>query len=171
MKIKTLMFSIVCGALLAGPQAHSETVTLQDIVNYTVPLPEATIYVAREVVTLDPDKPGATAVAVVDDRILAVGTLEELKAAAGDQPYTVDETFADQVIVPGFIAQHDHPFLTALTMMSEIIAIEDWVLPSGTVPAAKTPEEYRKRLEEANARLEDPNEMLLTWGYHHIFHG
>jgi len=31
-------------------------------------------------------------------------------------------------VVPGFIAQHDHPLLAALTMTSEIIAIEDWVL-------------------------------------------
>lgn len=171
MKMKAFLFSVICGALLAGNQARGETVTLQDIVNATAPLPRATIYVAREIVTLDPDKPTATAVAVIGDRILATGTLEELKAAAGNQPYTVDETFTDQVIVPGFIAQHDHPLLTALTMTSQIIAIENWVLPSGTVPAASTPEAYRKRLAEANASLKGPDEMLLTWGYHHIFHG
>jgi predicted amidohydrolase YtcJ len=170
-KVDALPPAVFCGVCLIAPHAHGQTVTLQDIVNFTAPLPQASIYVAREIVTLDPDKPSANAVAVVDDRILAVGTLEELKAAAGDQPYRVDETFADQVIVPGFIAQHDHPLLTALTMTAEIIAIEDWVLPSGTVPAAKTPGEYRKRLEEASARLGDSNEMLLTWGYHHIFHG
>jgi predicted amidohydrolase YtcJ len=171
MKANAFRFAVLCGVCLAAEQVHSETVTLQDIVKATAPLPMATIYVAREVVTLDPNKPSATAVAVVGDRILATGTLEQLKAAAGDQPYTVDETFADKVIVPGFIAQHDHPLLAALTLTSKIIAIEDWVLPSGTFPAAKTPREYRKRLKEANAILEDPNEMLLTWGYHHIFHG
>jgi predicted amidohydrolase YtcJ len=156
---------------LAANQIQRESITLQDIVNATAPLPTVTIYVAKEVVALDPNKPSATAVAVVGDRILATGTLEQLKAAAAGQPYMVDETFAEKVIVPGFIAQHDHPMLTALTMTSETIAIEDWVLPSGTIPAAKTPEAYRKRIEEANARLEDPNEMLLTWGYHHVFHG
>jgi len=171
MKIKPLLLSILCGACLGSNQAHSETVTLQDIVNATAPLPTATIYVAKEVVTLDPNKPRASAVAVVGDRILATGSLEELKAAAGGQPYAVDDTFADQIIVPGFIAQHDHPLLTALTMTSEIIAIEDWVLPSGTVPAARAPAEYRNRLVAASATLEDPSEMLFTWGYHHIFHG
>jgi hypothetical protein len=90
MKMKAFLFSVICGALLAGNQARGETVTLQDIVNATAPLPKATIYVAREIVTLDPDKPTATAVAVIGDRILATGTLEELKAAAGNQPYTVD---------------------------------------------------------------------------------
>jgi predicted amidohydrolase YtcJ len=171
MRLKSFLLSILCAASLVATQVQGGSVTLQDIVNATAPLPTATIYVAQEVVTLDPNKPSAAAVAVVGDRILATGTLDQLKSAAGDQPFTVDETFADKIIVPGFIAQHDHPLLTGLTMTSEIIAIEDWALPSGTIRAAKTPEEYRQRLAEANARLEAPGEMLLTWGYHHIFHG
>lgn len=134
-------------------------------------LPRVTIFRARDVITLDPDKPSATAVAVLGERILAVGSVAELEAAAGGQPYVMDETFADKVIVPGLIAQHDHPLLTGLTMVSEIIAIEDWVLPAGTVPAAKTAEAYRARLAEANARLRTPTELLVTWGYHPLFHG
>jgi predicted amidohydrolase YtcJ len=108
---------------------------------------------------------------VVGSRVLGVGSLEELKNAAGDQPYVVDTRFADKVIVPGFIAQHDHPFLAALAMTSEIIAIEDWVLPSGTVPAARDHDDYIKRLTEAHAKLEDPEALLLTWGFHQYFHG
>jgi predicted amidohydrolase YtcJ len=42
--------------------------------------------VAKEIVTLDPDKPSAGAVAVFGDRILAVGKLDEVSVAAGDQP-------------------------------------------------------------------------------------
>lgn len=170
-KIKALLLSIVQGLALALSSVQAESFTLQDIVKATAPSPEATIYIAKEVVTLDPDKSSTTAVAVVGDRILATGTVEELKAAAGDQPYTVDETFAHKVIVPGFIAQHDHPLLTALMMTSEIIAIEDWVLSSGRVPAANSPKEYRQRLEAANARLSDSEEMLFTWGYHQLWHG
>jgi predicted amidohydrolase YtcJ len=97
--------------------------------------------------------------------------LDELKAAAGEQPYVVDNRFADQVIVPGFVAQHDHPFLAALAMTSEIIAIEDWVLPAGTVPAAKDHDDYIKRLTAANAKLADPKALLFTWGFHQYFHG
>lgn len=172
MKISPLLLSILGGICLAGNHALSDCITLQDVSCDSTPaLPAATIYVAKEVVTLDPDRPSASAVAVVGDRILAVGTLEELQAAAGDQRYSVDRTFAEKVLVPGLIAQHDHPLLSGLTMNSEIIAIEDWVLPSGTVPAARTPEAYRRRLAEANARLEDTEETLVTWGYHPIFHG
>lgn len=169
-KIIPLLLAVVCGACLSQ-SARGEGITLQDISDSHATLPAATIYVAKEVVTLDPDKPSAKAVAVVGDRILATGTLQDLKAAAGDQPYKVDETFADKVIVPGFIAQHDHPLLSGLTMKSEIIAIEDWVLPSGTVPAAHSQERYRKRLAEANGKLKDPDELLFTWGYHPLFHG
>ena len=73
--------------------------------------------------------------------------------------------------MPGFIAQHDHPFLAALTMTSAIIAIEDWVLPQGTSKAAKSRDDYLKRLAEANAGMKDPNAILLTWGYHPAFFG
>jgi predicted amidohydrolase YtcJ len=151
--------------------AHAESTSLQDISRATSLLPKVTIYTAREIVTLDTARPSAQAVAVVGDRILAVGTADRLKEIVGNQPYSVNTTFSDKVIVPGFIAQHDHPFLTALTMTSEIIAIEDWVLPSGTVPAAKDREDYLRRLEEADARLVDPHEPLVTWGFHHYFFG
>ncbi|WP_315769276.1 amidohydrolase [Bradyrhizobium sp. SZCCHNR2012] len=164
--------ALLCEAVGSGA-ALAETASFQDMLDQLDPkkLPVATIFRAKEIITLDPVRPAATAVAVLGDRILAVGSLEELKAAAGGQPYIIDDTFADKVIAPGFLAQHDHPLLTGLTMMSEIIAIEDWVLPSGTIPAAKNREDYRKRLAEANAKLKDPNELLVTWGYDPSFHG
>lgn len=164
--------ALLCEAVGSGA-ALAETASFQDMLDQLDPkkLPVATIFRAKEIITLDPGRPTATAVAVLGDRILAVGSLEELKAAAGGQPYIIDDTFADKVVTPGFLAQHDHPLLTGLTMMSEIIAIEDWVLPSGTIPAAKNREDYRKRLAEANAKLTNPNELLVTWGYDPSFHG
>lgn len=166
------MWTIVPFTLFALPCAVlAQRASLQDLMNAIPSLPQIVIYQAKEIVTLDPAKPTVDAVAVVGDRILATGTLEELKSAAGGQPYRVDTTFANQVIVPGLIAQHDHPLLAGLTMTSEIIAIEDWVLPRGTIPAAKSRGEYLKRLTEANGRLTDPDALLLTWGYHQYFHG
>lgn len=129
-------------------------------------LPEIILYPAKEIVTLDPAKPTVQAVAVVGDRILETGSLDELNAAAGKQSYTVNNTFADQIIVPGFIAQHDHPLLAALTTTSEIISIEDWVLPKGTSKAAKNHEEYLARLKAANTALKDPDAPLISLGYH-----
>ena len=168
---KAIALFSIASSMLVTTAAKAEEASLQDIAKAMQVLPKIAIYQAKEIVTLDPEKPTAQAVAVVGDRILAVGSLDELKAAAGKQPYTMDTTFANQVIVPGFIAQHDHPMLAALTMTSEIIAIEDWVLPEGTSKAAKNRSEYLTRLAEANAKLKDPNEVLLTWGYHQYFHG
>jgi len=165
------IFILIFGLGCSATAAMAEPVTLQDIGDSMDSLPEIVIYPAREIVTLDPAKPTVQAVAVVGDRILAVVSLDELKVAAGKQPYTVNETFANQVIVPGFIAQHDHPLLAALTMTSEIISIEDWVLPDGTRKAAKGQSDYLERLTAAEAALEDPDEVLVSWGYHHYFHG
>jgi len=158
--------------LLVSPlTAAAQEASLQEIARAMHGLPEVVIYPAREVVTLDPAKPSVQAVAVVGDRIVATGTIDELKSAASEQPYRIDDRFADKVIVPGFIAQHDHPLLAGITMTSEIISIEDWVLPAGTSKAARSHDEYLRRLADANARMEDPTELLLTWGYHHYFHG
>jgi predicted amidohydrolase YtcJ len=161
-----LLFSLPCLAQAQSP-------SLQDIGGKAAAsqLPEVVIFTAKEIVTLDPSKPTVEAVAVVGDRILATGTLKELKAAAGNQKYSVDETFANKVIVPGFLAQHDHPVLTALTMASEILSIEDWALAKGTVPAVKDKADFFERLSAAEKKLSDPNEPLVTWGYHPSFFG
>ena len=159
-------------AAIAGcGMAHAVTESLTDLGASLLAPPAATIFVARNVITLDGARQTAEAVAVVNGRILWVGSLEEVTAVLGDQPFTVDRSFADQVLVPGFLAQHDHPVLAALTMSSEILSIEDWVLPGGTVKAVKDKRDFLERLTRAvNA---DPNssEALLTWGYHPAFYG
>jgi predicted amidohydrolase YtcJ len=165
------MSTLCLAAALGSTPAFGQQPTLQDLMRDVPVLPEIVIYPAREIITLDPTKPDVEAVAVVEDRILATGSLNELTAAVGDQPYRIDRTFEDGVVVPGFVAQHDHPLLAGLTMMSEVIAIEDWVLPDRTFPAALGREEYLARLADAETGMEDPDELLLSWGYHHYFHG
>lgn len=152
-------------------QALAQTKSLSDIGGSIVSASDATIFRAREIVTLDPSRPTAEALAVVNGRILWVGTLEEVERVVGDQPYKIDSTFADKVIVPGFVAQHDHPVLAALTMSSEILSIEDWALPTGTVPAVKDKQDFIDRLSSAVSRRDDPDEPVVSWGYHPAFYG
>ena len=76
----------------------------------------------------------------------------------------MDESFAEHTIVPGFVAQHDHPVLAALSMSSEILSIEDWVLPTGTVPAVKDKQDFLTRLSKAVDARANPDEPVLTWG-------
>jgi predicted amidohydrolase YtcJ len=127
----------------------------------------ATVFTARRVITMDPDRPEGTAVAVASGLISGVGSAAEL---AGD----LDTTFADAFLLPGLIDQHLHPILGASTLMTEVIAIEDWVLPNRTFPAAHTPQEYRRRLAEAlhePTAPTDPDGWLFSWGYHKLWHG
>lgn len=130
----------------------------------TVPL--TSVFTARRVITMDPAMPEAQAVAVSGGRIVAVGSLADLRDAG-----PVDDTYADGVLCPGLIDQHLHPILGASTLMTEVIAIEDWVLPDRTFPAAHSPDEYRRRLIDAERRIADPQQWLFSWGYHHLWHG
>ncbi|AUC16702.1 amidohydrolase [Tenacibaculum sp. SZ-18] len=145
--------------------------TLQDIGGNFQASPLVSIYTAKEIITMNPEKPKTQAVAVVNGKVLATGTVKELQDLVGNQPIRIDNTFSDKVIVPGFIAQHDHPVLAALTMASEILSIEDWVLPSGTVKAVKDKPDFMKRMEMADKKLLDQDEPLISWGYHPSFFG
>lgn len=152
-------------ALLAGNGS------LQDIGSSLGALPAITIYPARRVITMAEDGRAADAVAVVGARVLATGSEADLLRLAGSQPVTVDRRFADNVLIAGLIDQHVHPVLAALTLTVNIIAIEDWVLPSGTSPAALDPETYRARLTAAVADAGAGDAPVVTWGYHQDWHG
>ncbi|MBA4419000.1 MAG: hydrolase [Syntrophus sp. (in: bacteria)] len=130
-----------------------------------------TVYTAKKILTMEPGNPEATAVAVAGKRILAVGSLNEVKAALGDRPFIVNDTFQSKIVLPGLIDQHLHPFLGALTLSTEVIAPEDWVLPGRTFKAAESPNEYRARLKAADASMKDKKEWLFSWGYHPLWHG
>lgn len=134
-----------------------------------MPNDQATVFTARRVITMDPDLPQATAVAVSGNRVLAVGDLAELRQLEG--PVRVDDRFADAVICAGLIDQHLHPVLGATTLMTEIIAPEDWVLPDRTHLGATSAEDYRERLAAAERRLPEPDTWLFSWGYHGMWHG
>ncbi len=133
--------------------------------------PIAKIFVAKKIITMERENPTATAVAIAGNRIVAVGSLDQVKAALGERPFRIDKTFADKVLTPGLIDQHLHPILGALTLAVEVIAPEDWPMPGKFNKAALTPEDYRARLKAAEAALKSPNEWLLTWGYQPLWHG
>ena len=167
------------GAVAAGPfiaeavgsGAALADGTLNEAIADGLPPGAITIYTAAKIITMEADNPTATAVAVADKRIVAAGTLDQVKAALGETPYAIDTTFDGKIVMPGFIDQHLHPVLGALTLAVEVIANEDWVLPGVTYKAATSLEEYQARLRQAEAKLGTPTEWLLTWGYHPLWHG
>lgn len=72
---------------------------------------------------MDSELSTAEAVAVINDKIVAVESLSDVKAKVGNKNFVIDNRFKDQVTVPGLIDQHIYPLLSALTMTSEIIAM------------------------------------------------
>lgn len=134
--------------------------------------PPLRIFVARRIHTMDESLPLATAVGVIDDRIVAVGDLESMQPWRAGRRVIVDESLRDKVLMPGFIDNHLHPFLGALLTPMEIIAPEAWRMENGRVaPAARTPEQYRERLiERLNAKT-DHSDWFISFGYQPSEHG
>ena len=129
------------------------------------------VYPAREIITLDPSRPVVQAVAVEENRIVPTGSLEEIQRSLSGQALTIDSRFEDLVLIPGLINQHEHAWLASLLFMTEILSIEDWVLPEKTVRRAIDAADYRQRLESIVSKHSDPSEVLYTWGFHQLFHG
>lgn len=131
-----------------------------------------TVFTARKIITMDPSLPEATAVAVSEGRIMAVGSLETMEPWFKGRAITVDDRFADKVLMPGFIDNHVHPFLGALLTPMEIIAPEPWRMAGGDIhPAANTPAEYEARLRERLAARTDTDKLFISFGYQPLEHG
>ena len=127
------------------------------------------IYIAREIITLDEAHPEATAVLVRSGRIAAIGAVEQLQRNFPDAE--LDRRFAEDVMVPGFIEHHVHPSLAAITMNADVIAIEDWMLPGKMTLGVRDRRGYIDRLRTAEQNQPNANTPLITWGFHHYFHG
>ncbi len=133
---------------------------------------ELTVFPARRIVTMDPSMPSATAVAVRDDRVVAVGTMDTLRPWLDAHEYEIDERLRNKVLLPGFIDPHLHPGLGAsLLGQNEIIAPEDWVLPDRLVKGVPDRVSYLARLRELVAREPDTDAAFFTWGWNSYWHG
>jgi predicted amidohydrolase YtcJ len=64
-----------------------------------------TIFTARKIVTMNPANPEVQAVAVRAGRVICAGTLAECQSWGAA---TVDDRFADYVLIPGFVEAHGH---------------------------------------------------------------
>lgn len=123
------------------------------------------VFSARKILTMDGARPEATHVAVRDGRILAVGDAD-CAAPWGD--YTVDETLADHVLMPGFVEGHAHLMAGAMWRYT-YAGYHDRIDPDGRLwSGVTTPEAMIERLRDGLARL-DENTPLFAWGFEPIF--
>ena len=135
---------------LASDIGAAQDCSLQSIGGALAPRAQTVIYTAREFITMDPKQPRAEAIAVRDGKFVAVGTRAEVGAAAGKDA-RLDKTFNDKVVIAGFVEQHVHGVLAALTMNTKVISIEDWDAIDGFSPAVRDEKGYTERLKKALA--------------------
>jgi predicted amidohydrolase YtcJ len=126
------------------------------------------IYRARRILTMNPGRPEATHVAVRDGRVLGAGTLEEL---AGWGAHTLDERFADKVLMPGLVEGHSHS-MEGTFWRYVYVGYFDRMDPDGrTWTGAKSIDAVIDRLREADSRLADPEKALAGWSLDPIYFG
>ena len=125
-----------------------------------------TVFVAKKIITMDPGWPMATAVAVRDGRVLSVGSLAELKPWLDKAPHTLDRTFADKILFPGFIEPHGHPVLGGTALTRPLLTYLPTPNPYGPAfPGVKTREQAWTKLREYVGKAQSGDETVLTWGY------
>jgi predicted amidohydrolase YtcJ len=84
-----ILLSVIAGPLYAQPAAVADIVMRNG-----------------EIVTMDPARPAAEAIAIKGDIILAVGTEAEVERFAGPATRTID--LAGRTVIPGLIDAHTH---------------------------------------------------------------
>jgi predicted amidohydrolase YtcJ len=148
MQVRTFGILTVLGVgWLAAPEGRSADPSVADLV-----------LVNGRVWTVDPARPEAEGLAVWRDRILAVGTSDEMRRLAGSQTRVID--LAGRRVVPGFYDSHVH-LLGSGQRLSEV-ALKD----------AADEAEFGKRLAAFDRKL--PRDRWLLggeWDHDRTFNG
>jgi len=116
---------------------------------------ETVVYVNGDIVTVAENNPTASALAVRNGLILAVGSRKEVEAAAGET-YTSRDLMG-KTVVPGLIDAHGHISLTALSKGFANLQPP----PAGPVKSIVQLQAIMKRWDQANPDMP----WLMGWGY------
>ncbi|WP_372615114.1 amidohydrolase [Aquicoccus sp.] len=126
---------------------------------------EITVFRAQKIVTMDPNRPEATHVAVREGRILAVG-----RADCADQWGKVvhDDSLAHAVLMPGFVEGHSHMAETVFWDYA-YAGFHDRIDPDGRLWRGKT--DIETVIADLRAHIETlpADAPLIAWGFDPIF--
>jgi predicted amidohydrolase YtcJ len=131
-----------------------------------------TVYVARKILTLEPESPKATHVAVREGRIVAVGGMPQMRELGS---FDLVEDFADQVLMPGLVEGHCHLKEGDMWCMPYLGWFERRD-PQGRVwPGLRSMKAVVERLQAVDAELQlrgEPSDApLVAWGFDPIYFG
>jgi hypothetical protein len=88
---------------------------------------EADLVITGNLLTVDDARPTAEALAVVEGRIIAVGTRSDIAGFIGPGTQTVD--VGDGCVMPGFVEAHGHPLMEAVALSDRIVDIRPVTVP------------------------------------------
>lgn len=127
---------------------------------------ETTIYVAKKILTMNPNQPEVTHVAVRDGRILGAGALSDLEPWG---TYTLDDRFSDKVLMPGFVEGHAHTMEGTLWRKTYVGWFDRRDPDGKTWAGLKSIDSVIERLKETEAQMTDPDAALSGWGLDPIY--
>jgi hypothetical protein len=117
------------------------------------------IYTARIIRTANPSRPTATAIAVRDGKVLAVGSLEECQEWGITE---VDTRFASHVITAGFVEAHSH-IGAGMYATLPYVGFFPRLMPDGSlVQGLSTTQELIERLHELAAQTTDTTPLVVA---------
>lgn len=126
------------------------------------------IYLASGIITADPSNPVAEAVAVLDGKIVGLGSeaglFKEFPTALWDGQYK------NSVIVPGLIDPHVHMTLGAMMYGLDWVPPWDMPHPDGLVKGTTSKTALLQRITEFNSSKTDDSPLIL-YGYHNLVQG
>ena len=130
-----------------------------------------TLYFGGDIITMEGDKPNyVEAVIVREGKIIYAE--DKASAVHNFAGKTIEVDLKGKTMMPGLIEPHLHPSIAAIMLPNDTIAPHDWNKPGGISKAAKTPQEYMKRLKQAiDNHPKQEGKIQFIWGYHQLWHG
>ena len=123
-----------------------------------------TVFPARKVVTMDPGRPFAEAIAVMDGKVLSTGSLTSMQPWLSRNEHVIDTTLEDQVIMPGLIDPHTHFAMSSGFLSLNYIGPIESPGPAGMNQALLTHAEVLAKLYQVHDAEKDPTKPLIAWG-------
>ncbi|HEX2204293.1 MAG TPA: amidohydrolase family protein [Longimicrobium sp.] len=127
-----------------------------------------TVYFARKIITMDTAAATATAVAVDDTLIAAVGDSADF-VGAQSAGCTIDRTYQQQVLMPGFVEAHTHLQLYGLFARVPYVGYYDRPGPNGTTLRGITTWEGVRDTLTALANASPAPTTLFAYGVDPIY--
>jgi hypothetical protein len=118
-----------------------------------------TIYSGGLILTMDDAQPTVEAVAVKDGRIVAVGSLDEVKAFERESTESVN--LDGRTMVPGFVDSHGHVVMGGLQALSANLLAP----PDGEVTDIASLKATLSDWAEANSVFVEKANMIIGFGY------